>query len=485
MTTAIRTATAVGYFRVSTQGQAGERHVSLEVQQDAFTKYCQAHQVLPLSTFTDVASGRKDNRVQYQAMLRYIVDHKVASVVVLFLDRFGRRPREILRRYWELEEKGIKVESINEDLKEELMLLMRAGIAGQESKRTGERVKASLYKAATKGVHVGRTPYGYIRVKEGSKERWDQVPEEVQALRLAYRLAVDENMGYKRIANELNLQGYRGKAGTLFTSEVVKSILTNPALKGQMVFGKGQQDPVVRNSVYDPPVLSADEWDKLQERLRVRRESGHRARTNVSTYLLSGIARCGHCGGAMVGNLVERETYRYRYYVCANHSQARALCQTRNIHRQEALEQAVLEYLQGLTDPDAVREAFQRQDVQVDSRQEQELARATARLTELGQAFLNDLERVDRGILNESEYMMRQEVRRQEQVALAARKTALETELANARDNEARVRAAPAKIQSFLETFLKADVVKAKGELQLLLKALHVFRDKDVEVEFR
>ena len=51
-----------------------------------------------------------------------------------FLDRFGRNPREILRRYWQLEERGVAVHSINEDLREELMLLLRAGIAGQESR---------------------------------------------------------------------------------------------------------------------------------------------------------------------------------------------------------------------------------------------------------------------------------------------------------------------------------------------------------------
>ena len=58
----VQTATAVGYFRVSSPGQAGERHVSLEVQQSAFTEYCLANHLDPVATFTDVASGRKDDR---------------------------------------------------------------------------------------------------------------------------------------------------------------------------------------------------------------------------------------------------------------------------------------------------------------------------------------------------------------------------------------------------------------------------------------
>jgi DNA invertase Pin-like site-specific DNA recombinase len=144
MTVAVRTTTAVGYFRVSSAGQAGERHVSLEAQTTQFNDYCRAHRLDPVATFIDVASGRKDDRKEYGRMLDYVASQGIGNVVVIFLDRFGRNPREILRKYWELKERGVTVQSVNEDLQEELMLLLRAGIAGQESKRTGERVSLAL-----------------------------------------------------------------------------------------------------------------------------------------------------------------------------------------------------------------------------------------------------------------------------------------------------------------------------------------------------
>jgi len=59
MTTIVQTGTAVGYFRVSSPGQAGERHVSLEVQATAFQDDCQRHSRTSLAVFTDVVSGRK------------------------------------------------------------------------------------------------------------------------------------------------------------------------------------------------------------------------------------------------------------------------------------------------------------------------------------------------------------------------------------------------------------------------------------------
>ncbi|MBF8266715.1 MAG: Recombinase protein [Dehalococcoidia bacterium] len=67
--TAAKSAAAVGYFRVSTMNQAGERHVSLETQEASFRVYCTTNGLTPIATFTEVQSGRRDDRIQYQAMM--------------------------------------------------------------------------------------------------------------------------------------------------------------------------------------------------------------------------------------------------------------------------------------------------------------------------------------------------------------------------------------------------------------------------------
>ena len=63
-------------------------------------------------------------------MIEYVLKGGADMVVVQFLDRFGRNPREILRRYWQFEEHGIKVIATDEDLREELQLLIKAYMAG-------------------------------------------------------------------------------------------------------------------------------------------------------------------------------------------------------------------------------------------------------------------------------------------------------------------------------------------------------------------
>ena len=489
--TAVKNSTAVGYLRVSTMNQAGERHVSLETQEASFLAYCTANGLTPVAIFTDVQSGRRDDRIQYQAMLRYVVEHNVGHVVVLFLDRFGRNPREILRRYWELEERGITVQSANEDLKEELLLLLRAGIAGAESRRTGERVKAASFKAAAKGRHMSRLPYGYRQVKEGDMVRWEQEPQEAEAIRRAYYLSVEENKGYKAIADELNRLGYRGKAAfgsKPFSTPTLIFILKNPNLRGALAYGQTQQagpqaEVVTVENVF-PAILSMEEWERLQERLAIRSEH-RRGRAHISSFLLGGIARCGHCGGALVGTSRMRGEKRDAEYYCRQHKSARALCPYSNSHVAHRLEAAVLEFLGQYDDPDKVRELLQAQDAQADTRQEQELARATDRLKEMETAFLADLDRVDRGVMTEPEYLKRQEVRRTEQPSLEARKAELQEAVQEHRDREAQMKTVPVEVRSFLEDFQGMDVVKAKAILQTIVKAAHVWRDGRIEVEFR
>jgi DNA invertase Pin-like site-specific DNA recombinase len=59
--------------------------------------------------FRDVESGRRDVRPEYMRMLAYVVEHSIDVVLVQYLDRFGRNPKEILSRIWQLQEQGVTV----------------------------------------------------------------------------------------------------------------------------------------------------------------------------------------------------------------------------------------------------------------------------------------------------------------------------------------------------------------------------------------
>ena len=70
----VATNSAVGYLRVSSPGQTGERHSSLETQQSRFREFCQRNDLVAVETFIDVASGRRDDRKEYRRMVNFVLE---------------------------------------------------------------------------------------------------------------------------------------------------------------------------------------------------------------------------------------------------------------------------------------------------------------------------------------------------------------------------------------------------------------------------
>jgi site-specific DNA recombinase len=495
MTTALKTQAAVGYFRVSDPKQTGERHSSLETQEASFRNYCKLHNLTPLATFTDVVSGRRDDRKEYLRMLEFVKQYKVDVIVVKFLDRFGRNPKEILRRYWELQEHGVSVVATDEDIKEELNLLFKAFMAGAESKRNSERVRENMSSAIAKGVHVGRPPYGLKATKDisgsGVDVQWELDPAEVPIVKEMRRLRVEENLGYKAIADTLTRMGYQVRGGRPFASYTVERILSNPALMGTLVYGRKPRKgnpkmKMVEIPNFFPPILTSEEWQQLNERRMIREETP-RGRANSSEYLLSGIAKCGHCGGPMTGKAgYSYNGKQYKNYYCSNAGKSRGLCSVSNGHSAARLEKAILEYLGEFSNPIKVRQHLASAEKQDTEKCEVELKRIEKRLTDLDSQFLSQLNGLlKRKVLTEDEFAKANDSARLEKADLELRKSELAKLLSRARASESMIERVPRTIKTFVEAFESMEIRQQKAQLQTILKAATVYKDGRIELEFR
>ena len=443
-----------------------------------------------MASFIDVQSGRRDNRTEYRRMVESALKEGPDVIAVQWLDRFGRNPREILSRIWQLKDHGIEVVATDEDIGEELILLMRAGLAGAESRRNSERVRSYMSKSVSKGVHMGRAPFGYRRTKINDVVTWDQEPEEARAVREMYRLAVEENLGYKAIADRLSESGYAARGRRPWGAQTVKSILTNESIAGVLVYGRkpkpgNPQVDLVRVPEFFPAILTDDEWAALKERLDIRREHS-RGGTHRSEYLLSGIARCGHCGGPVTGKVgYSYKDRRYRNYWCTNARQSRARCAYYNGHSAPKLEATILEYLGQYSDPTKVRELLDASEKREVDRREAELRQVERRIAELEADFAKNLELLKREVLNEEEFRAANEARREERAWLEKRQAEGSTWLDQQHQRQDAVDTLPTRVGSFLDDFQPLDVRRAKALLQTILKAAGVFRDGRIELEFR
>ena len=488
---------ALGYARVSTGKQVGEHHSSLETQQARVADYIALAGDVHIETFVDVLSGRRDDRPEYNRMVDLALAGGADVIIVQFLDRLGRNPREILRRIWQLQDHGVAVEVTDEDIKEELLLLIRAGIAGAESKKTSERVKANMARIVGNGTHSGRVPFGFKAAHkiEGGKvvvDHWEIDPQQAEIVQEMARLAVEENLGFLGIANRLNELAHKTRAGGHWVSSSVQVILRNPALNGTMVYGRRARrgnveddSPLVTLRDVFPKLLTDSEWTALQERLDIRREHS-RGSTHKSEYLLSGMLRCGHCRGPMNGKVgAAHKGKRYRNYYCSKARASRASCGYYNGHSAPKLEAAILEHIGQYSNPKKVRELLAADGRRELKQRDAELQRVKRRLGELEADFDKNLELHKRDVLNEEEFRRANELRREERARLESRHEELVGWLAVQSEWQETVGALPVRVRSFLKDIQDLDVRQAKALLQTVLKAAHVYRDGRIKLEFR
>src|SRR5262245_54095266 len=304
------------------------------------------------------------------------------------------------------------------------------------------------------------------------------------------RLVLDENLGYKSIADRLTAGGYPSPRGGSWAADTVRKILRNEALVGMLTYNK---NPSKTNAdaelvrvcdFFSPAILSTADWDAVHQRLSIRREHA-RGPVHASEYLLSGIARCGHCGGPMVGKKsYQRKGRQYANYWCGRAQRSRAQCAFYNGHSARKLEMAILQHLAQYEDPERVRQRVAlapapQSAVQFD------VERVERRLAELDRDFLANLDLLKRGVLDEQDFARANGARKAERELLDRQHVELSSQMAAAQTRSAALETLPARIRTFGEQLESMPVRKAKALLQGILLAAYVYRDNRIELEFR
>ncbi|MEX2081107.1 MAG: recombinase family protein, partial [Dehalococcoidia bacterium] len=165
-----------------------------------------------------------------------------------------------------------------------------------------------------KGEVLGRPPYGY---RVGPRRRLELVPEEAVVVRYIFRLYLQEAMGIRKIAGQLNSEAIQTRRGGRWSMVTIRDLLRNRVYLGTYTrFG-------VKVPGSHPPLVSPEDLRRVQERLQSRSPVTRERR--VTPFLLSGLAYCARCGNRMIGvsrhqhwktKAGEERTGSYRYYQC-------------------------------------------------------------------------------------------------------------------------------------------------------------------------
>lgn len=150
----------IGYARVSTNDQ------SLDLQIDALEKAeCE-------KIYHEKISGMKDDRPQLNELIEYAREGDI--LVVYKLDRLGRSTKRIIELSEQLEQRGIELVSIRDNIDTttavgKAMFRMLAVLAEMERDLIVERTKAGLESARARGRKGGRPKTDNKKVEKAIK----------------------------------------------------------------------------------------------------------------------------------------------------------------------------------------------------------------------------------------------------------------------------------------------------------------------------
>jgi site-specific DNA recombinase len=159
-----------------------------------------------------------------------------------------------------------------------------------------------------------------VKVKDGSKERpkLQLHPHHAPVVARIFREFL-AGAGLKDIARTLNSDGILTPRGKKWSKTTLHRMLTNEAYTGTLVWGRTSRNsdtttPIRVEGAWEP-IVDREMFNRVQSLLRARAPVHQHPRRVSSHYLLSGLARCGHCGKALVCQ--EAKSGQFSYYICS------------------------------------------------------------------------------------------------------------------------------------------------------------------------
>ena len=378
------------YCRVSTEMQR-DKGESIDNQISRLKEYAKEKH-LNFKVYEDAGYSAKDtNRPAVSRLLTDIKDGKVQSVIVTKLDRITRSIKDLLDLLELFEKHEVAFKSITQPLDTASamgrgFLRLLGEFAQMEREMVSERVGEDMRHRAKSGKwNGGIVPFGYAvyamvfkdllksgLTKEQAERRVSKIapekkklfvnPDEARIIKKIYEkyLRLESIRG---VTHWLNSRGYRTRKRITWSSVSVSRILTNPTYIGKLCYNKrvsskttgklkkrpekewiicdGQHDPIIRKAMFD----------RAQ---RILERQKREPRRKMSEYLLSGLVRCGHCGGSLNGYTQRKKTAAgeklYSYYKChTNQSKGRSVCSGTAINK-ERLEKLVIDKILSLSE---------------------------------------------------------------------------------------------------------------------------------------
>ncbi|MEP0911773.1 recombinase family protein [Leptolyngbya sp. GB1-A1] len=362
--------TTIGYARVSKREQSEDSH-ALEQQQNRLTQ-AGAEEI-----FTDVESGRNDDRAQFAKVMELVRAKRVGKVIVTRIDRLGRSLPSLSASLDDFRESGVALQILDggfdiNTLGGKTLANIMGVLAEMESDMVSERSRHGWRYLRQRKVAMN-PPFGYRKVND--RHELDREPllcllemkpdAEVivdglsradvarrliesfltaKSLRQAIRL-FNERYGIQQFSHTRTIAaGFETQGLFQRSPSGLRKWLLNPVLRGHLIYFADDPDrrEVHYNTHPDHRLISDDEFTQVERILEMNREQrGFGTRSPI--YPLSGLIRCGRCGASCYANKSAPDAQHaqtYLYYYCR--AASAGACSQTNYCRVDAIESEVI-----------------------------------------------------------------------------------------------------------------------------------------------
>ena len=460
---------AVIYARYSSHSQTEQ---SIEGQLHDGYAYAEKCGYRVIGEYIDRAlTGTKDDRPDFQRMIRDAEKRQFQVVIVWKLDRFARNRYDSAMYKRVLKKHGVRVVSVMENITDspEGIILegMLEALAEYYSANLSENIRRGQQESIKKGWFPGGAPpMGY------KTENHRLVPDERFApvlLEVYTRYANGESLS--AIADDLNSRGYRTRHGHLFSVGTFDRVIPNPAYIGQYTY----------NGVTVPDLCPRIVPDDIYQKALARRERNRRApaagRSHVE-YLLSGKMFCGLCGAPMIGDCgTGKSGERHIYYSCTAHKHKASNCLKKS-EKADFIEWYVCEQtVDYILRPDRLslisRSVVDLYNSDIDDSRLRDLERTVQRLKDESSALLDKLTFAPKEIAVQIMEKMQR---------LDAQRVDAETDLSKLRMQQ-KIPLTEKEVSSWLSTFSRGDLMDISFRRQVIdtfINSVYLYDDKIV-----
>jgi len=308
------------YTRISAEKENREDR-SLGTQQKRCKDWCQRqfesgfdHEV-----FSDVCSGttRIENRESGKKLIISLKEFDY--IVVNRLDRMFRNVADCSIKLSLFKRYNVKFVSLTDQVDTstatgDLMVNMLSSIAQFEAKLDGERIRETNAATAASGKWTGGQYAAFGYNYNSKTKKLELNPDEAPIVKMIFAWYTKELLSGRAIADKLNAMKILTKAGKLWMSQRVISLLRNAIYNGKIIYGR--RKPVMSGGKDNSDkrwwkkteakewqvsqglhqsIVTEEEFNQAQKMLGERKKTASFSRLKRH-HLLTGRLRCGLCG---------------------------------------------------------------------------------------------------------------------------------------------------------------------------------------------